>query len=387
MESAAARVDVHRARFIDEFNLDAPQLLELLEMHTGLNTSAANLSAELDQIACGWLNQNTEAWEKWLPDDAIRWQPLRWWKTWLIVCGVCLFGVWFEPYFDLLYRTCRVPRGRKLETNAHSDVAVADVVVSDVAVSDVARVSFGQRQLHVRKGEHVVELVILRFDTLPEPIDATVSAIDASAVFGEHHSGFSDRSSGGSAIAAQGARSLTFTLRPLERKRLILLHIHGSRHHTGLCRFSAALSVTDHNSIQAIIEPVKLIRLTIIETVSFPNGLLNDLPNKDLLDEASGGSASSFVLPRADRLHRGPRSFSGRLMHAASQLLRGWPKIYSSSENAFQGVIKNTLPVFHYLAEAGRWSLGSGGFPVPDPVKFAVGQICVQGIKGFVEVS
>lgn len=72
LESAAARVDVHRARFIDEFNLDAPQLLELLEMHTGLNTSAANLSAELDQIACGWLNQNTEAWEKWLPDDAIR---------------------------------------------------------------------------------------------------------------------------------------------------------------------------------------------------------------------------------------------------------------------------------------------------------------------------
>lgn len=50
------------------FNLDAQQLLELLEMHTGVDTSAANLSAVLDQIACGWLNKNADAWEKWLPD-------------------------------------------------------------------------------------------------------------------------------------------------------------------------------------------------------------------------------------------------------------------------------------------------------------------------------
>ena len=357
-------------------------------MHTGVDTSAANLSAVLDQIACGWLNKNADAWEKWLPDNAIRWQPLRWWKMWLIVCVVCLFGFWVEPYFDLLCRTYRERRARKLETNARSDVAISAVAVSDVAISDVARVSFGQRQLHVRKGEHVVELVILRLDMLPEPIDATVSAIDASAVFGEHHSGFSDRSSGGSAIAAQGARSLTFTLRPLERKRLILLHIHGSRHHSGLCRFSAALSVAVHNSIQAIVEPVELIRVTIIETVSFPNGLLNDLPNEDLLDEASTGPVSGSIHPPlADSQHQVPRSFSGRLIGATSQSLRRLPKFLSSSETAeFQGVIKLTLPVFHYLAEAGRWSLGSGSL-VPNPVKFALGQICVQGIKGFVEVS
>ena len=74
-------------------------------------------------------------------------------------------------------------------------------------------------------------------------------------------------------------------------------------------------------------------------------------------------------------------------MGATSQSLRRLPTFVSSSETAdFQGVIKLTLPVFHYLAEAGRWSLGSGGL-VPNPVKFALGQICVQGIKGFVEVS
>ena len=382
------------ALFIDKFKLDATQLLELLMINPSLDSSASNLSAELDEIACIWLNNNTKAlvgnasWERWLPDDPLADDPLALWQVWLIVCCLCFFGVfWVEPHFGLLYRTCSERRARKLESNTHvvSDITATEVTVSDdlLSITDerVAQVSFGQSQIHVRKGEHVVELVVVRLDALPEPIDVTISAIDASAIFGAHHSGFSQRSSG----AAMGAPSLTFTLRPLERTRLVLLHIHDSSY-SGLCRFSATLSVAAHGSIRAIVAPVKLIRVTIIETESFPNGLLSEVLD-ELSPEASSRSGSLSALTtevhRSNTLFRPPRS----LRRMATPIAR-LPKIFSSRSAELQGVVWLWRPVYHYLVEAVRWSfVKSGGFSVPYLVKYALGQIFVQAIKGFVEVS
>ena len=374
------------ALFIDKFKLDATQLLELLE--AGVNSSANSSAAELDQVACTWLNDNTGAWEGWLPDDTIYSSStfLAWWKEWLIVCGLCFFGVfWVEPNFDLLYRSCSERRALKLESN---EQVVPDVITAiEVTASDekVAQVSFGQSQVHVRKGDHVVELVVVRLDTLPEPIDVTVSAIDASAVFGAHHSGFSQRSSG----ATMGTSSLTFTLRPLERTHLVLLHIH-DHSYSGICRFSAALSVAAHGSIQAIVAPVKLIRVTIIETESFPNGLLSEVLD-ELSPEASSKSGSLSVLAteihRSNALFRPPRS-----MRRNATLIARLPKIFSSRSAELKGVVWLWRPVYHYLREAGRWSLvefekEAGGFSVPNPVKYVLGQIFVQATQGFFEVS
>lgn len=64
------------------------------------------------------------------------------------------------------------------------------------------------------------------------------------------------------------------------------------------------------------------------------------------------------------------------------------PKIFSSRSAELQGVVWLWRPVYHYLVEAVRWSfVKSGGFSVPYLVKYALGQIFVQAIKGFVEVS
>ena len=411
------------ALFIDTFKLDATQLLDLLKigqdasyldsLKASLTESADEYAENVcgnrniedclrrfsagidrrrqDQVACIWLNNNTEVWEDWLPDDKIYSTFLAQWKWWLIVCGLCFFGVfWVEPYFGLLYRTCSERRARKLESNTTSTHVVSDITATEVMVSDnllsitderEAQVSFGQSQIHVRKGEHVVELVIVRLDTLPEPIDVTVSAIDASAIFGAHHSGFSQRSSG----AAVGTPSLTFTLRPLERNHLVLLHIHDPSY-SGLCRFSATLSVAAHGSIRAIVAPVKLIRVTIIETGSFPNGLLSEVLD-ELSPEASSRSGSLSALAtevhRSNTLFRPPRS----LRRMATPIAR-LPKIFSSRSAELQGVVWLWRPVYHYLVEAVRWSfVKSGGFSVPYLVKYALGQIFVQAIKGFVEVS
>ena len=362
------------ALFIDKFKLNATQLLELLE--AGVDSST-ELDAERDQIACTWLNDNTGAWEGWLPEDTIYDTFLARWKLWLIVCGLCFFGVfWVEPNFDLLYRTCSERRARKLESNAQ---VVPGITATEVTASDgrVAQVSFGQSQVHVRKGDHVVELVVVRLDTLPEPIDVIVSAIDASAVFGAHHSGFSQRSSG----ATMGTSSLTFTLRPLERTHIVLLHIH-NHDYSGLCRFSAALSVAARGSIQDLVAPVNVIRVTIIETESFPNGLPSEV-----LDELSPDSGSFSVLAtefnRSNTLFRPPRSLRRKTTPIARL-----PKIFSSRSAELKGAVWLWRPVYHYLREAGRWSLvSSGGFSVPNLVKYALGQIFVQATKGLVEVS
>ena len=395
------------ALLVDNFNLDATQLSELLTLSLLHNSSSNSTVAELDQIACDWLNENEVTWQSWLPDDAIRSTWLAQWRAWLIVCGLCFFWVfWVEPNvlrcgdfdagvneacrgsskgtttfgmdcFGLLYRISRRHRERarkKRETNVHAVRVSAAQLEESIADESVAQVSFGHTQMLVRKFEHVVELVILRLDTLPESIDVTVSAIDASAVFGAHHSGFSELSSeNGSTRAGRGVRALTITFGPLERTRLVLLHIHDSAHaYSGLCRFSATLSVASHGSIRGIVAPVKLTRVTLIETTNFPNGLLSE----GLSPDASlDGSFSALTPATATSIASIDASEEN------SDVSVGNP------DAELQGALWSWRPVYHYLAEASRWCLAEelGGFRVPKPVKFALGQVCVQAINGFLQ--
>ena len=415
------------ALLVDNFNLDATQLSELLTLSLLHNSSSNSTVAELDQIACDWLNENEVTWQSWLPDDAIRSTWLAQWRAWLIVCGLCFFWVfWVEPTvlrcgdfdagvneacrgsskgtttfgmdcFGLLYRISRRHRERarkKRETNVHAVRVSAAQLEESIADESVAQVSFGHTQMLVRKFEHVVELVILRLDTLPESIDVTISAIDASAVFGAHHSGFSELSSeDGSTRAGRGVRSLTITFGPLERTRLVLLHIHDSAHaYSGLCRFSATLSVASHGSIRGIVAPVKLTRVTLIETTHFPNGLLSE----GLSPDASlDGSFSALTPATATNVDHGPLD---RLSEPArfSPIRRARSLLRKNSERdvfvdnpdaELQGALWSWRPVYHYLAEASRWCLAEelGGFRVPKPVKFALGQVCVQAINGFLQ--
>ena len=139
------------ALFIDKFKLNATQLLELLE--AGVDSST-ELDAERDQIACTWLNDNTGAWEGWLPEDTIYETFLARWKLWLIVCGLCFFGVfWVEPNFDLLYRTCSERRARKLESNAQ---VVPDG--PDITATEVTLVKYALGQIFVQATKGFVEV-------------------------------------------------------------------------------------------------------------------------------------------------------------------------------------------------------------------------------------
>ena len=419
------------ALLVDNFNLTAKQLFELLQLSSSSNISGNSTVAELDQIACEWLNKNPAVWQVWLPDDKLRSQPLAQWRIWLIVCGLCFFWVfWVEPNIlrcgdfeagvneacrgstkgtttfgmdciGLLYRNTRRhrERARQREINVHATGVSAEQLEESISDESVAQVSFGQSQMLVRKFEHVVELVILRLDTLPESIDVTVSAIDASAVFGAHHSGFSELSSeDGSTLVGRGARSLTITFGPLERKRLVRLHIHDSVHaYSGLCRFSATLSVASNGtgSIRSIVAPIKLTRLTLIETTNFPNGLLS----QGLSPEDSLGRLGSFVTlttdcnqqPKPadhgplDRLSRSTLSLRRLFFKKATRtIIRG---VFAGNPNAeLQRALWSWRPVYHYLAEASRWCLAEqGGFRVPKPVTFALGQIFVQAINGFLQ--
>ena len=240
----------------------------------------------------------------------------------------------------------------------------------------------------------MVELVILRLDTLPESIDVTVSAIDASAVFGAHHSGFSELSSkDGSTLVGRGARSLTTTFGPLERKRLVRLHIHDSVHaYSGLCRFSVTLSVASSGNIRGVVAPIKLTRLTLIETTNFPNGLLSEgLSPEDSLGSLATMNTDSNQQPNPakhgplDRLSQSARSLRRSFVKRTTRSGRG---VFAAGNpnSELQRALWSWKPVYHYLAEASRWCLAEqGGFWVPKPVTFALGQIFVQAINGFLQ--
>ena len=81
------------ALFVNAFNLNAEQLLELLEMVDDLNLprNSTPSAAQLDEAACRWLNNNTDTWEAWLPDFELYDNVLYQWDVWLVVCGVVSF--------------------------------------------------------------------------------------------------------------------------------------------------------------------------------------------------------------------------------------------------------------------------------------------------------
>ena len=74
------------ALFVNKFKLSALQLVDLLEL---INTSrSSTTTSEVDQAACRWLNENTAAWEDWLPDNDLYDHVLYQWDKWLIACGL-----------------------------------------------------------------------------------------------------------------------------------------------------------------------------------------------------------------------------------------------------------------------------------------------------------
>ena len=82
------------ALFVNKFNLNADQLLELLEIGAEWKENSSSSEAELDHIACLWLNKTTTAWKEWLkPDVALYNTELYDWKAWLMRCGLFLFVV------------------------------------------------------------------------------------------------------------------------------------------------------------------------------------------------------------------------------------------------------------------------------------------------------
>jgi len=78
------------ALFVNKFNLSADQLLELLGIGDDLDLARNSTpsAAQLDEAACRWLNDNTDAWEAWLPAFELYTTPLYRWDVWIIVCGV-----------------------------------------------------------------------------------------------------------------------------------------------------------------------------------------------------------------------------------------------------------------------------------------------------------
>jgi len=94
--------------FVNAFNLNATQLHDLLEIGDSLGVvrSSEPSATELDHIACLWLNDNTEAWEAWLPDVAFYSTALYQWRDWLISCGFTFFAVFCAiiAYFPIKER-------------------------------------------------------------------------------------------------------------------------------------------------------------------------------------------------------------------------------------------------------------------------------------------
>ena len=81
--------------FVGKFSLNSTQLQELLELGNELSLLQNSNSSPVsfDEIACRWLNNNTDAWEAWLPGSHLYDTTLFQWVDWLICCGVCFFVV------------------------------------------------------------------------------------------------------------------------------------------------------------------------------------------------------------------------------------------------------------------------------------------------------
>ena len=101
------------ALFVNKFKLSALQLVDLLEL---INTSrSSTTTSEVDQAACRWLNENTAAWEDWLPDNDLYDHVLYQWDKWLIACGLVILVGGVMVYLYLEYSTAK---GEEAEANA-----------------------------------------------------------------------------------------------------------------------------------------------------------------------------------------------------------------------------------------------------------------------------
>ena len=96
--------------FVNAFKLNPTQLEELLKIGDGGWKESSNASAaELEEIACLWLNQNTEAWGSWMKDVAQEDKTLALWTMWLSVCGLCFFVVFCGFQILSLIKCCPKP--------------------------------------------------------------------------------------------------------------------------------------------------------------------------------------------------------------------------------------------------------------------------------------
>ena len=79
--------------FVGKFSLNATQLEQLLKLGDELSSSQNSSRTELDEIACRWLNNNTDEWEVWLPSSQLYDTTLFQWKSWVVGCGLCFFVI------------------------------------------------------------------------------------------------------------------------------------------------------------------------------------------------------------------------------------------------------------------------------------------------------
>jgi hypothetical protein len=98
------------ALFVNKFKLNASQLNDLL-----LNMTGSSTPSEVDQAACRWLNENTDAWKDWLPDFELHDHLLYQWDVWLIVSVlVSLVG----GVIVFLYQEYSALKGAEAEADA-----------------------------------------------------------------------------------------------------------------------------------------------------------------------------------------------------------------------------------------------------------------------------
>ena len=148
---------------------------------------------------------------------------------------------------------------------------------------EAPQVSFAQRRFVVAAFT-AVELTILRLDSLPDALDVTVSARDASAIYGLDYAGLSAPGEGGGdthdkAVRATGAArlrraqsSLTLTFEARQRLRVVYAHINNASQYRGLVRFAVSLRATSRAGGVAVAAPVASARVAILECGRFPNG-------------------------------------------------------------------------------------------------------------------
>eukprot|EP00964_Phaeocystis_antarctica_P124093 scaffold87785_cov59-Phaeocystis_antarctica.AAC.1 len=164
--------------FVKSFKLNPTQLHDLLEIGDGgWKESSKASAAELEEIACLWLNQNTEAWGSWMKDVAQEDKTLALWTMWLSVCGLCFFVVFCGFQILSLIKCCPKPATVKEQ----SEKNVATLTSGKLEYDSVARADndrqcclgyvfgksktlFGESTMRVRKpeegGETQVKLVI-----------------------------------------------------------------------------------------------------------------------------------------------------------------------------------------------------------------------------------